>query len=102
MADIEKVIKGLECCYCNYPKTMDCKNCPYDKICYHDKACSLMLRDALELLKEQAGTGCWEWIEEDKYRCSECKNTTYVDECMEEPQYLFCPYCGHKMTWAGR
>lgn len=57
---------------------------------------------ALELLEEQAGTGCWEWIEEDKYRCSECSNTTYVDECMEEPQYLFCPYCGHKMTWAGR
>ena len=55
-----------------------------------------------ELLKEQAGTGCWEWIEDDKYRCSECNNTTYVDECMEEPQYLFCPYCGHKMTWAGR
>ena len=52
MADIEKVIKGLECCYCNYPKTMDCKNCPYDKICYHDKDCSLMLRDALELLKD--------------------------------------------------
>ena len=53
MPDIEKVIKGLECCYCNFPKTMDCNNCPYDKICYHDKACSLMLRDALELLKEQ-------------------------------------------------
>ena len=53
MADIEKVIKGLECCYCNFPKTMDCNNCPYDKICYHDKACSLMLRDALELLKEK-------------------------------------------------
>ena len=52
MADIEKVIKGLECCYCNFPKTMDCNNCPYDKICYHDKACSLMLRDALQLLKE--------------------------------------------------
>ena len=51
--DREKVIKGLECCYCNFPKQMDCKNCPYDKICYHDKACSLMLRDALALLKEQ-------------------------------------------------
>lgn len=54
------------------------------------------------LLKEQEGTGCWEWITEDKYRCSECHNTTYVDECMEEPQYLFCPYCGHKMTFVGR
>ena len=58
--------------------------------------------DALELLKEQTGTGCWEWISEDKCRCSECNNTTHVDECMEEPQYLFCPYCGKKMTWAGR
>lgn len=54
MPDREKVINALECCYCNFPKQMDCKNCPYDKICYHDKACSLMLRDALELLKEQA------------------------------------------------
>ena len=27
--------------------------CPYDKICYHDKACDELLKDALELLKEQ-------------------------------------------------
>ena len=57
MADRDKVINALECCYCNFPKQMDCKNCPYDKICYHDKACSLMLRDALELLKEQEDLG---------------------------------------------
>ena len=47
-------------------------------------------------------TGTWEWISEDEYRCSECGNKTCVDECMEEPQYLYCPYCGSKMTFAGR
>ena len=55
----------------------------------------------VELLKEQEHSGTWEWITEDKYRCSECKNITYVDECMNEPQYLYCPYCGRKMTFEG-
>ena len=96
MAKLDKVIKALE--FCN--SSEDCRGCVYFTDALKGKCkCGA---DALELLKEQAGTGCWEWIEEDKYRCSECKNTTYVDECMEEPQYLFCPYCGHKMTWAGR
>ena len=100
MEELEKVSYGLRCmCYGD----VECKECDYakDGSGWHDCR-SNCANDALDLLKEQAGTGYWEWIEEDKYRCSECNNTTYVDECMEEPQYLFCPYCGHKMTWAGR
>lgn len=104
MSEIEKVIDGLQRLqffnqragrelWADKPKKVQEQD-----IANADKVYS----DALELLKEQTGTGCWEWIEEDKYRCSECNNTTYVDECMEEPQYLFCPYCGKKMTWAGR
>ena len=54
-----------------------------------------------ELLKEQEHSGTWEWITEDEYRCSECKNVTCVDECMNEPQYLYCPYCGCRMTFGG-
>lgn len=62
---------------------------------------SSMFDEMCELLKEQKRSGTWEWITEDKYRCSECKNETFVDECMNEPQYLFCPYCGCKMTFEG-
>ena len=57
--------------------------------------------EILSMLKEKEHSGVWEWITEDKYRCSECKNVTYVDECMNEPQYLYCPYCGCKMTYKG-
>ena len=56
---------------------------------------------AVSMLKEQKHSGTWEWITEDEYRCSECKNVTCVDECMNEPQYLYCPYCGCKMTFEG-
>ena len=103
MAELEKTIKALQ--NCSVQNDVGCQLCPYfeDRKTYgHEWCTTVMAQDALELLKEQAGTGCWEWIEEDKYRCSECNSTTYVDECMEEPQYLFCPYCGKKMTWAGR
>ncbi len=57
--------------------------------------------DVLVMLEAQERSGVWELITEDKYRCSECKNVTYVDECMNEPQYLYCPYCGCKMTYKG-
>ena len=96
MPDREKIIKALEYCVLSD----DCRPCEYFME-FDDTGCQIM-KEALALLKEQEGTGCWEWITEDKYRCSECQNTTYVDECMEEPQYLFCPYCGHKMTFAGK
>lgn len=53
MADIDKVVKGLECCWASFPKCRGCPVCPYEKICYHDKACNELLRDALELLKSK-------------------------------------------------
>lgn len=30
-------------------------------------------------------------------KCSVCGRVTQVDECMREPLYLYCPYCGSKM-----
>lgn len=51
MADREKVVKGLEMCiadeYCN--------GCPYEVQCYSpgQEYAESMMRDALELLKEQ-------------------------------------------------
>ena len=52
MADIEKVIKGLESCLNN-----DCHmdKCPYCEFVYNEYVCleDFLMRDALELLKEQ-------------------------------------------------
>ena len=41
--------------------------------------------------------GVWIWKTEDKYKCSECEHETHVDECMQEPIYEYCPYCGARM-----
>ena len=84
MADREKVIKALECCYCNFPKQMDCNNCPYDKICYHDKACSLMLRDALALLEEQQQQ-IWEFQDQVEYLTDKLKNRAEEIERLKTP-----------------
>lgn len=51
--------------------------------------------DECEVVKPQ--TGHWEWLTEDKYRCSNCNHETRVDECMNEPMYDFCPFCGCRM-----
>ena len=37
--------------------------------------------------------GHWEWLTEDKYRCSACGAETRVDERLCEPMYKGCPYC---------
>ena len=49
MADIEKVIKGLECCTSENGQ-LNCEDCPYRK---RNNFCDNLERDALELLKEQ-------------------------------------------------
>ena len=41
-------------------------------------------------------TGQWEWITEDKYRCSNCGHETRIDTVMNVPQYKFCPYCSER------
>ena len=42
--------------------------------------------------------GVWSWQTENEYCCTACNNVTCVDECMGEPMYRFCPYCGAPMT----
>lgn len=46
---------------------------------------------------EERKTGKWLWKMLDVYRCSVCETETHVDECMEEPIYNFCPFCGADM-----
>ena len=76
MADIEKVIKGLECC----SEKQNCKDCPYFRFnasCQDD-----MNKDALELLKEQHGRiALMKFIYGDQgeivgeiIRCKDCEN----------------------------
>ena len=43
-------------------------------------------------------TGKWIWQTWSRYMCSECGRITDVDECMEEPMYTYCPYCGVPMV----
>lgn len=47
---------------------------------------------------EKVWRGEWSWCSGDKYRCKACNQKTHVDECMDEPMYDFCPYCGSPMT----
>ena len=62
------------------------------------------LNNALEnLLAEDKGPKLGEWIKLDmhtsmeQYECSACETEIYVPECMGEPMYAYCPYCGAKM-----
>jgi len=48
---------------------------------------------AIKALEQEPKTGHWEWLTEDKYRCSNCNHETRVDECMNKPMYDFCPFC---------
>ena len=48
--DREKVIKAWECCN---PFNRKCKECPYEKDCYHDGISRHMVADAIAMLKEQ-------------------------------------------------
>lgn len=61
------------------------------------KICEI-LGDVVEVEEDQEPTGHWEWLTEDKYRCSNCNSETRVDECLNEPMYEFCPFCGVKMS----
>ena len=56
MADIKEVVTGLECCYKyeTHPASgLICEECPYNKENGLGTCSVLMLKDALELLKEQ-------------------------------------------------
>lgn len=50
MADIEKVINGMECCY-KAKDIVDCRKCPYFPELIFCKAA--LIHDARELLKKQ-------------------------------------------------
>lgn len=53
----------------------------------------------IEYEKERK-TRRWIWKTKDIYQCSECETEVHVAECMGEPIYNWCPYCGADMRGA--
>ena len=103
MANAENVIKAWN--YCN-PFNRKCKECPYEKDCYHDGISRHMVADAIELLKSQQAEierlqpkkGHWE-MKPDPFGlfdgipvCSACGRTNDMRKKTE-----FCEHCGADM-----
>ncbi len=51
MADVESVIYAIERCTCHVPDA--CRDCPYDAGHPYNECIEMLLKDAMELLKEQ-------------------------------------------------
>ena len=96
MADREKVIKGLETCYCPPSK---CEVCPYNDLPSWGCNNALCL-DALKLLKEQEPIIIPMDEIDEIYSyiavCPKCKMTW----TMWRPDRMrYCPGCGKAMKW---
>ena len=51
MADSRKVIYAIERCICHVPDA--CRDCPYDAGHPYNECIEMLLKDAMELLKEK-------------------------------------------------
>lgn len=91
MADIEKVIKGLECCIREFDDIDDnpCFKCPYSCQC-QEGYISAIKEDALELLKEQ-DTLLKEYRNTIKDGYEALTNATKIIK--SEPQIVRCKDC---------
>ena len=108
MADIKKVIKGLETCIpmkyeTNEEKECRHEQCPYGREnykpmngCFWD-----LMADALELLKELNIKGHWipiggvadcNGVRIHSFKCSECGEEAAA-------QFSYCPNCGSSMMY---
>ena len=101
MADLEKAIKGLECC----DSVVGCVKCPYSiggestETCDHE-----MFNDVLELLKEQQPREQRSVkpirfekrskVTRDKYECGACGSSEVFKE------WEYCPWCGKPIDWS--
>ncbi len=98
MADREKVIYSIERCICHVPDA--CRDCGYDNHEYNE-CVEKLLRDALELLKEQ------EPVEPKCENCGECGYTLHrinydgPDKGLRHEWFRFCPSCGKAAKWDG-
>ena len=72
------------------------KKIHFDRIVVLNKVRDRVL-DLPPINPQEPKTGHWEWLTEDKYRCSNCNHETRVDECMNKTMYDYCPFCGASM-----
>lgn len=88
MTDLEKVIKGLECCLGSNECDVEPKeDCPYKGMCL----CAMALRfDVLALLKDRDPLA----VDEGKVNKCVCGNEI---NRYWHPEY--CGFCGKKLEW---
>lgn len=109
MAELEKVIKGLECCVgskkvdeCGW-EDGDYKECPYNG---NTNGCVFrLMKDALSLLKAQEPVTPEEYTvvvsqygnaEHKCYRCGACKCGLIRNSKWKQK---YCPECGRAVKW---
>ena len=112
MADLEKVLKGLECC-CSMTGEA-CRQCPYDEECAKmiGSGSAHLCSDALELLREQPEQKHGHWVLDHDgmdwnipaWRCSVCGcRNDNIPPNLEKTNprrwsgSRFCPNCGAQM-----
>ena len=94
----EKVIYSIERCICHVPDA--CRDCPYDAGHPYNECIEMLLKDAMELLKEQEpkqvvmttnsyGTKF--------YHCPRCNHDIYA-----YPRQMYCSQCGQAVKWDGK
>ena len=86
MADLDKVLKGLECCQNGF---VCGEGCPYREVCFNGEyAFTHLAKDALELLKSQQAE-IERLKEKDRLHCEDC---AYNGIC-ETPHTDKSPLC---------
>lgn len=101
MIDMQKVIKGLECCTTGEVCLSDC---PYFKeMAMADGRCITALQvDALSMLKEQEAVE--PILEQDSMVCGVCGHEVIWQKMLGEGIWAdekldYCPHCGRKVKW---
>ena len=95
MTDQEKIEKAIDCCL--KPGIRNCKECPYEKDCYHDGFCDIAMHQVRVMLELQEpikpktehaiyDKGWW-W-----YVCGACGENI-------ERRFKYCPSCGREVLW---
>ena len=102
MAELEKVIKGLEICIRVQDNEKCPDECPYRKdICYGTVG---LMADALALLKAQEPVE--PDVDVDTWICGKCGHKLEYQEMVGSnilfhEQYSYCPNCGTAVKWDG-
>ena len=101
MANIDKVIKGLEGIYrCVSPVNHTCGDCPYQD--NHVECKRRALNDALNLLKDQEPVAPYVDSEGITINCGNCGETVGyypAGSSVPDKKCVYCPECGRKVKW---